>query len=218
MLKQHLFKSWLAICALLMLSFAQANETVTDYFKQLNTFQADFSQSVQQNGEIMQVSTGKVSLKKPMLFLWDYQTPEPIQIVSDGNDFYHYDVELMQATVKPVSEIANSPVALLLNDKKDLTEMFDITATTADEVKQWVIGFDSPANTLYRLTPKANNNENLQLSQAFIGFANNQLAFLSVQDELGTTTFSFSNVVENQAIDDTTFKFTAPDGVDVLGG
>lgn len=216
--RSQLFKSMLAFSALLSIVIAHADDSVSDYFKKLNTFQADFSQAVQQNGEVMQVSTGTVRLKKPMLFFWDYQTPEPLQIISDGTDFYHYDIDLMQATVKPVREIANSPVALLLNDSKDLNTLFTIDASSADEVKQWMVGFNSSADTFYRLTPKADSSDNLQLTQAFIGFANNRLQFLLVQDELGTTTFNFSKVIENKDISNDEFKFKPADGVDILGG
>lgn len=195
-----------------------ANIDISSYFKSLSSFQANFSQTVQQDGSIAQISSGKVYLKKPMHFFWDYTSPEPIQIISDGKHFYHYDIELMQATVKPVSELSSTPIALLLDDSQNLNTQFDVTAISADDVQKSVMNFHNSAEQYYRLIPKANSTDGLSLLQVLIGFSDNKLVFLSAADELGVTTFNFSEVIENQSIDDKTFIFNPPDNVDVLGG
>lgn len=197
-------------------SFASID--ISGYFKSLTSFQANFSQTVQQDGSIAQISSGKVYLKKPMLFFWDYTSPEPIQIISDGERFYHYDIELMQATVKPVSELSSTPIALLLDDSQNLNAQFDVTAISVDDVQKSVMNFHNSAEQYYRLIPKANSTDGLPLLQVLIGFSDNKLVFLSAADELGVTTFNFSKVIENQNIDDKTFIFNPPDNVDVLGG
>ncbi len=46
----------------------QASE-IADFFSQMRTFKGDFSQTVYQDGALVQQSKGKVALKKPLIFL-----------------------------------------------------------------------------------------------------------------------------------------------------
>ncbi|MGY0398775.1 MAG: outer membrane lipoprotein chaperone LolA [Ostreibacterium sp.] len=113
-----------------------AQSDITDFFNQLKTFSADFAQTVKQDGHVIQRSVGKVWLKKPLKFQWDYHSPDKMQLLSDGKLFYHYDVDLAQVTVKPVKEVAESALIMLLNDKNQLDQLFNIQPLTISSVKK----------------------------------------------------------------------------------
>lgn len=82
---------------------------VESYLNQLQTFAADFEQSV--NG--VAPSSGKFFLKKPGRFLWHYQKPEPSKLVSSGGTIYFHDETTNQTT-----QIPRKGMAKLLTQKE----------------------------------------------------------------------------------------------------
>ena len=81
-------------------------DAVYRYFSELKSFQAHFSQLVQDGkGETMQQSEGEVWIAKPGRFRWNYKTPFEQQIVATGTELWTYDPDLEQATVKPFNSL-----------------------------------------------------------------------------------------------------------------
>ncbi|MBS9777674.1 MAG: outer membrane lipoprotein chaperone LolA [Gammaproteobacteria bacterium] len=214
-------KKWLiTLVSVTAINISAAQSDIADFFTQLKTFSADFNQIVEQDGVIVQQSTGEVFLKKPMKFRWDYKTPENMQLLSDGNEFYHYDVELAQATVKPVSEVTDSTLVTLLNDEQQLDSVFSIQPLSVSSVKnqfseqvsQWLKSTD----TFYQLTPKRMSDATPTL--VVIGLnKKKQLSVFYAEDAYGKNTFVFNNIKQNKNLSDREFIFKAPKGVDVLG-
>ncbi|MGY0398417.1 MAG: outer membrane lipoprotein chaperone LolA [Ostreibacterium sp.] len=199
-----------------------AQSTISQFFSKFNTFSANFTQVVKQDGKIVQQSTGKAQLKKPFKFHWSYDTPSQMQLISDGQHFYHYDVELAQATVQPIKEIAGSTLLTLLSDKNQLDYLFNTTAIAATSLKkrfpsqaeQWL----KKATTFYLLTPKEKKGGDLQVLQVIVGLSHNrQLSVFYVKDVYGENAFIFDNIKQNEPISDGQFQFIAPKGVDILG-
>ncbi len=215
-------KYLIAFCTVAILKIAVAQSDISTFFQQLKTFQADFSQQVEQDGKTVQQSTGVVWLKKPLKFRWHYKAPEPMRLVSNGKQFYHYDIGLAQVTTKSVSEVTGSALSTLLSDGKDLNEVFTIKLLSTTDVQskfpiksmQWL----DNATTFYQLTPKNKTIDDGQPNSLIIGLtAANQLYLLFTEDNYGNNTFTFSNVHQGDAIADSQFNFKAPAGVDVLG-
>lgn len=216
-------KKWLlttALTAIIGISHAQSD--ISTFFRDLKTFSADFTQSVKQDDKLVQQSAGTLQLKKPLKFRWDYQSPEPMQLVSDGEKFYHYDVDLAQVTVKPTAEIAGSALTTLMGDKEQLDDVFNIRSFAApalqkrfpEQAATWL----ETATIFYALTPKQNSGEDTQAGEIIIGLsADKQLRVFYAKDAYGENTFLFSNPKQNQSINDKVFRFKAPKGVDVLG-
>lgn len=215
-------KQWLtAIIAASVMQIAAAQSDIAKFFNQLQTFKAVFSQTVKQEGQIIQQSSGNVWLKKPLKFRWDYRSPEPMQLISDGKQFYHYDIDLAQATVKPIEEVTDATLTTLLSDKKRLDELFNIKSFGAPAVKKqfpsqaadWLAN----ADIFYRLTAKKQHNDN-QATTVIIGLsANRQLRVFYAKDAFGENTFVFRQVQQNTSLAAKTFHFNPPKGVDVLG-
>lgn len=215
-------KYFFTLLAVLSFNLAAAQSNISDFFKQLKTFSGGFEQKVEQDGKVVQQSIGSVWLKKPLKFRWHYQTPEPMQLVSDGKRFYHYDMDLAQVTVKPVSEVTDSALTTLLSDAKSLEQVFNIQEIQQNnvgksfpkEAKQWL----KKADIFYRLTPKNKHQDDGQPNVVVLGLtAQQQLSLFYTEDSYGKNRFYFNNIKQNQAIDDKYFRFQAPKGVDVLG-
>lgn len=213
---------FLAVSAACTVSFAVAQSDVANFFNELHTYSADFSQTVTQDGNIVQQSLGTVWLKKPLKFRWDYDMPEKMQLISDGERFYHYDIELAQATVKPVQEITGSALVTLLNDKAKLDETFIVKSFGAPALKrqfpQYADSWLEVATLFYLLTPKEVSNEDNAATQVILGITPaRELTVFYAEDAYGENVFLFNNVKQNTAIADKQFRFKAPKGVDVLG-
>lgn len=212
----------LAFVAVCWLTTSAATPDIADFFAQLNTFSGDFSQTVMQDGQLVQQSVGQVILKKPLKFRWNYQTPERMQLISDGRRFYHYDVELAQVTSKPVEDVSGTAIATLLNDKKQIDEVFHIHVFDAltlerqfpNQANKW----QQAASLFYELRPKANNNDDMHATRVILGLSDDRkLTVFYAEDAYGKNTFLFNNTSQNIDIPDSEFVFHAPDGVDILG-
>ncbi len=195
---------------------------IADFFSQMQTFKGNFSQTVYQDGALVQQSKGKVALKKPLKFRWDYQSPEPMQLISDGQRFYHYDIDLAQVTSKPIDEIAGTALASLLKDSHKIDETFNTfplsTAALSKEFPQYAKKWKRKASKFYDLKPTVFKPDDIQTARLLIGFSkNNRLTVFYAEDAYGQNAFVFDHVQQNTPISDKTFQFVAPAGVDVLG-
>lgn len=102
-----------AVCGLLFATPTHANdfskedlkklEKVEDYLNDLKTFAARFEQNVAG----MQPSTGVFYFKRPGRFLWQYETPDPVKLVSDGGLIYFHDESNNQTNQVPREGIAD---------------------------------------------------------------------------------------------------------------
>lgn len=216
-------KHWIVLALLIgWFNTSQAQTDISDFFKTLKTFSADFKQSVRQDGQLIQQSAGVLALKKPLKFRWNYLSPDPMQLVSDGKKFYHYDVDLAQVTVKPVVEIASSALITLMSDKEPLDALFHIQKLTQQKAKthfgEQAAHWLESAQQLYWLQAEQKNTDDVQASDIVIGLTEaSQLSLLYAKDTYGENTFFFENQEQNQRISNSVFRFKAPKGVDVLG-
>lgn len=213
---------FVTLATALSFNIAAAQSDIANFFNNLQSFSADFSQTVTQDGNTVQESEGNVWLKKPLKFRWDYDTPEKMQLISDGKRFYHYDIELAQATTKPVEEITGSALTTLLSEKGKIDETFHIKSFGAPAVKrqfpQYSTQWLEKAALFYALTPKKSNKENTTATRVILGITPSQtLTVFYAEDAYGENLFLFKNIKQNIQINDNQFRFKAPKGVDVLG-
>ncbi len=175
------------------------------YFAELKAIEADFTQTVYDaDDSVVETSSGTMSLAKPGLFRWDYETPFPQLIVGDGQKVWHYDPELAQVTVKGMDEVLAQAPTALLNGDAPLGESFAIEAQGDEGGLSW-----------FRLTPRDD-----ELSPLRIAFDNDdQLAALELSDALGQRTrLDFTAVQPLSSVPAGRFAFEPPAGTDVIGG
>ncbi len=218
------YSNWLkttfAVVAISFSPMTLAQTDISKFFQGLESFSADFSQVVKQEGEVVQQSTGTVQLKKPLKFRWDYQSPEKMQLISDGKKFYHYDIDLAQVTVKPAASVTDSALSTLFSNQRKLTDVFIIKPISLSAIqkafpkqaRQW----QANATQFYQLTPKAKQNAVAQKIIIGLNYFE-QLSVFYIRDDFGENTFIFSKIHQNKSLGNKHFQFVPPKGVDVLG-
>lgn len=203
------------ILVALIMSFngAQAfasSASLRDFFSQVNTLSADFSQFVaDEQGTILETSSGQFNLSRPGKFRWDYKNEfiedEPgQQIVADGNSLFFYDPDLEQVSQRSLNNaVSQVPSLLLVMSDTELDNHFDVSDLGQSDALSWVA-----------LQPKS---EDAGYQQLLIGFWDAKIDTLVLYDGLGNTTrLELTNVVTNKKIADDVFEFTLPEGADLL--
>ena len=150
-------------------------------------------------------SHGKVAFEKPNRMRWDYAPPDEQTIVGDGESLWLYQPADRQAIKAPLKNAfqATTPVTFLAGLgrlERDFTAKLE-----SEDATRWVLDLaprgDAALGKL-RLT--------VRKSDASVEEAR-------VTDPLGTTTrILFSGEQRNVTLDPALFRFTPPDGVDVV--
>ena len=197
-----------AVAALLVAgsAFAGARDQLTTFTRGLKGLDGQFTQQVfDPQGRVKESSSGKVALSAPRLFRWEYVKPFPQLIVADGKKVWVFDPDLKQVTVRPQgAEEQNSPLTALIDPAK-LDAQFNVKDTGTRDGLEWLT-----------LTPKNENDASFRSAQ--LGFDASGLARMQVVDSLGQRTdIRFSGWKRNPAFPRTTFQYTPPKDVDVIG-
>ena len=203
------FKSIVLAAAVSLVAHVAAADTARSrmevFSKDLKSVTADFSQTVTDaNGEKGDVSHGTLALQAPRQFRWETKQPYEQTIVADGQRVWVYDPDLAQVSVRSQSgEEAHSPLTIL-TDLSQLDTEFTASESGEREGLEWL-----------KLVSKA---PEPQFEYAELGFSEHSLDRMQFKDQLGNTTeIRFDDWKRNPSIPASTFKFTPPKGVDVLG-
>ncbi|MFD0945175.1 outer membrane lipoprotein carrier protein LolA [Sphingomonas canadensis] len=107
----------LALAAPALVSAAPAGELalVQTHLQSVSSMTASFSQT----DRLDRTVTGTMTLKRPGKIRFQYQKGVPQLIVADGSSLYFVDYQVKQVQRWP---IGNSPLAVLLNPKRDITK------------------------------------------------------------------------------------------------
>jgi outer membrane lipoprotein carrier protein len=188
-------------------AIAGARDDLEQFTRGLKGLDGQFTQKVYDaNGKLKETSSGKVALSAPRQFRWEYVKPYPQLIVADGETVWVYDPDLEQVTRRPQGvEEENSPLAALI-DPSRLDAQFIVTDAGQADGLAWLT-----------LAPKDENDATF--SSARLGFANSALVRMQVVDALGQRTeIDFDQWKRNPVFPRTTFNYTPPKGVDIIGG
>ncbi len=203
-----MMRIFVVISSILFTQLALATEVedrVNRALSTLDNLKADFKQTVlDDNKKVVQQSSGTVAISRPGKFAWIYQQPYEQQIIADGKELWVYDVDLDQATVKPMeSGLATAPIMVLMNKQKVETQ-FDVNEVGQRKFLYWV-----------ELTPKKSD---MEYSTVYIGLENDVIKAMELRDPFGQSTqIVFENLRTNMIFDPKVFKFDPPPGVDVFG-
>ncbi len=171
----------------------------------LDNLKADFKQTVlDDKKQVLQQSSGVVSIQRPGKFSWIYKKPYEQQIIADGKELWVFDVDLDQATVKPMQEgLATAPIMVLLKQTQVENE-FEVNAIGQRKFLFWI-----------ELVPKK---EDMEFSRIYIGLEGEVVKAMELRDSFGQSTqIVFENLHTNMIFDPKTFIFSPPAGVDVFG-
>ena len=203
----HKFKTVILACLLLMPLLARADGTssLKNFYDKTLSMRADFHQIVtDRKGQKIQEVYGKMQLKRPNKFRWDYNKPFEQQIISDGKKVWLYDTELAQVTVRELSKALGSSPAALLAGEDGLDKNFKLMNVSREDNLDWV-----------STNPK---DKDTGFDKISLGFKDNVLQEMNMVDSFGhQTKIVFSKFEHNPVIEAKTFLFQPPKGVDVVG-
>jgi outer membrane lipoprotein carrier protein len=198
----------LSLCfAIAFSNFAMADgvTSLRDFFNNTNTMRAQFNQVVKdKQGRKEQEVEGTMQLQRPNKFRWDYKKPYEQQIVSDGKDVFLYDTELQQVTIRELSKTLGSSPAAMLAGGENVEKSFTLKNAVRKDGLTWVLAL-----------PK---NKDSGFDRVLLGFKAEKLRKMELYDSFNHIThITFSEVERNPVLQDSTFLFTPPKGVDVVG-
>lgn len=170
------------------------------------TMKADFTQTItDKNKKPLQSAVGKMALARPGKLRWEVLKPIAQLVVANDQRLWIYDPDLEQVTIRFISkEMGETPALLLSNTEDTLAKNF--TVRQGKDVKTGLLWFV--------LTPKSKNS---MLSAIKLGFNENKIQAMFLEDHLGhTTLIEFNHVTVNQTLSPSLFKFKLPSNVDVI--
>lgn len=193
----------LLLILVLFPNLLHAKDFLNDFLTSLYTFEANFSQRIyNDNGTLLEQSTGKMYVKRPNKFHWVYKHPYNQLIVADGERVWIYDSDLDQVTVKNLNKALGKTPAFLLSRSRKVNKDFT--------VKQ--IAYTRKA---FELTPKDTQATFKKIRIKFD--INNNLKGFELLDNLDQRSYiTFTNFKKNQRIDEGLFIFTPPAGSDII--
>jgi outer membrane lipoprotein carrier protein len=187
------------------IAMADGVSSLRDFFNNTNTMRAKFSQVVNDNaGRKVQEVQGTMHLQRPNKFRWDYNKPYEQQIVSDGKQVFLFDLDLQQVTIRELSKALGSSPASLLAGGAAVEKSFTLKNAVRQDDLSWV-----------QAVPK---DKDSGFDQVMLGFKAEKLTKMELYDSFNHVThIRFENVEQNPALQASTFLFTPPKGVDVVG-
>jgi len=173
---------------------------------QTNTMRADFTQVItDKTNKPLQKAVGKMALQRPGKLRWEVLKPIAQLVVANDQRLWIYDPDLEQVTIRLISkEMGETPALLLSNTEDTLAKNFIVRE--GKDIKTGMLWFV--------LTPKSKNS---MLASIKLGFNENKIQAMFLEDHLGhTTLIEFNHVTVNQVLSSSLFKFKLPSNVDVI--
>jgi outer membrane lipoprotein carrier protein len=169
------------------------------------TVRADFSQTVlDKSRSVVQTASGAMQFERPGKFRWVYEKPYEQLIVGDGERIWFYDRDLAQVTVRKLDAAIGSSPAALLAGNNDIEKNFHLLEIGLQGSVEWV-----------EATPKTREST---FERVLLGFTpEGILRAMELHDNFGqVTVLEFSGVEQNRKLPPELFKFSPPEGVDVI--
>jgi outer membrane lipoprotein carrier protein len=204
---QRRFFAALVAAAVLGVSaaYAQSISALDRYLEGLSSWQAEFAQTVvDSRGKQRVAETGRFIVRRPGQFRWETGSGPAQIMVADGRNLWFYDRDLEQVTVKPARSALTATPAMLLVGGVNLRDHFEITNLPKSIGLDWVAVKPRGADAEFR--------------SARLGFADNDLRRMEIEDKLGQKTILvFSKTLRNATLAADTFVFQSPPDADLIG-
>lgn len=183
----------------------QGAQALRDFLNDVVSLRAGFVQRIYAaDSDEPQVSEGRLMIKRPGRFRWEYTAPTEQLVVCDGEKLWMYDPDLEQVTVRQIDQTLRGTPAMLLSGQATLDETFRVLDSYREDGLAWVA-----------LEPLSDSPEFENLR---IGMADGVLTRMELTDSLGQMTrIDLSNTVTEADLEDSLFDFVPPEGADVIG-
>jgi len=184
---------------------------VDAHYNRIRTLEAQFTETYSGPGA-SRTESGTLLLKKPGRMRWDYTEPRPKLFLVDGQTAWFYVPGENQVRRTPVKQIDDlrSPLRFLLG-KTNLAKEFDNLHIAANE---------KPVNSGDAVLEGVPKGLRERVSRTLLEVATDGNIRRIVVEEMdgSVTEFRFLQQKENVEIPDARFRFTPPDGVEVVSG
>jgi outer membrane lipoprotein carrier protein len=179
-------------------------ETLKALLRQTTTARAHFAQMVlDRDLKMLQQVTGTMQFSRPGKFRWEYDRPYEQLIVGDGTRVWLYDKDLNQVTVRRMDRALGSSPAALLAGSNDIEKSYKLAALGSRDGLDWLEAVPLTQDTAF---------EKIRL-----GFGKTGLEAMELRDQFGqVTVIKFSTIERNPKLAAESFRFTPPQGVDVI--
>ncbi|MDE2366361.1 MAG: outer membrane lipoprotein chaperone LolA [Betaproteobacteria bacterium] len=197
--------SLLLLCSLASIAEASAISSLKTFIRDTRTVRSAFSQTVlDRNMQVVQKGSGTMQFERPGRFRWVYEKPYKQLIVGDGAKVWFYDQDLDQVTVRKLDVAIGSSPAALLAGSSDIENGFDLSEINPEGDTEWL-----------EAKPKAREST---FEWVRLGFSREgTLKSMELHDNFGqTTVLTFTHLERNPRIAPELFKFSPPEGADVI--
>jgi outer membrane lipoprotein carrier protein len=180
-------------------------ERLRAFVHDTQTLRASFTQTVtDKNGLVVQQAAGEFAIARPGKFRWSVDKPYPQLLVGDGERVWIYDPDLNQVVKRKNEGALGSTPAALLAGRDDVERAFEWRDLPAHDGLDWL-----------GATPK---DKESTFSEISLGFDASGLVALDIVDNFGQRTrIRFAGIERNPKLSAELFKFTPPQGADVIG-
>ena len=205
MMRRNFFASALVMGSLTMSLAASAApvDTLREFVRDVKSGHAQFTQTVTSpDGAKKKSSSGSFDFARPNRFRFAYAKPFEQSIVADGEKVWIYDRDLNQVSSRRITQaLGATPAALLAGGSLD--KDFELSNLPAKDGLEWA-----------EAKPRAKDGA---FQSVRVGFKGKDLAALEIVDSFGQRSLlRFDAFAANATIPAETFRFTPPEGADVI--
>ena len=192
------------------MGISQIAARVDRRYNHMTTLKSQFHESYSGAG-LKRDESGELWLEKPGKMRWQYEQPSSKLFVVDGKDAFFYVPSERQVRRMPAKKLDDfrSPIRYLLGHTK-LQSEFDKLSSSSEPPKQ-------AGNVVIEGVPKGME-DRVQRVVLEIN-PNDQIVRIAIEEIDGSVTeFTFRDIQENVAVNSSLFRFTPPQGVEVVEG
>lgn len=166
-----------------------------DFFNQLEAIRANFTQTIfDDNSSALDTSSGTLVFKHPKQLYWHTKNPNEQILLLNNNELWFVDVELEQANLQQINDLAQTPLYFLINKPKSLKNIPKFAYTKAGV--HWYLSQDG---------------------QIQFGFKNQQLYAISTTNDFGQTILiTFDQIELAPNIQPNTFTLSLDENFDIV--
>lgn len=180
-------------------------QTLISTLAETSSIQADVEQLIlSQDGRQIQALKAELVMQKPNKLSWHVTEPYEEVMISDGESLWYFEPDLEQVSIQDFpDDVENNPMLLLNDDLQAISDAYEVSMGYVDEeVKQYI------------LLPLTASSSYERFSMTFSGADLLQMQFESSVGQL--TSFSFTNITNNAAIDPAVFSFAIPADIEII--
>ena len=183
--------------------YSEANYSYFNFIKELNSFSTLFIQyTFNEDGSLIKESNGSLLYKKKSKYILEYNTPNKIKFISDGQFITTYDKDLEQVIIQSSKDKANDNIFSIMTDEDLIKNKFNIKS------------YISNGDIHFKLKPIKEDLRNNVFLLVVKDKAIKKITFMNDLDQ--SVTMDFNNFKKNVIINDSSFKIDIPDNFDVI--